>query len=103
MYVHVCVCMFLYVCIDMALANPASVALWACSITWVGQNHTYTVYVRRVGQNRINTPCMTVYLVVSLPNLTVYALCIYGSGQPYIYGVYYIRCKLIRYFAEKSP
>jgi len=37
----------------------------------------------RVGQNRIYTPYMTVYLVVSLPNFTVYTPYIYGSGQPY--------------------
>jgi len=35
----------------------------------------------RVGQNRIYTPYMTVYLMISLPKIP-YTPYIYGSGQP---------------------
>jgi len=45
----------------------------------------------RVGQNRIYTPYMTVYLVISLPKIPyihriyIYIyIYIYGSGQPYV-------------------
>jgi hypothetical protein len=45
--------------------------------------------IPRVGQNRIYTPCMTVYSIKSLPKITytytvlyIY-VCMYGSGQPY--------------------
>ena len=41
----------------------------------------------RVGQNRISAPCMTVYMVISLPKLPyvhrIY-LYMYGSGQFYL-------------------
>ena len=37
----------------------------------------------RVGQNRIYTLYITIYLVIS--KCTLYAPYIYGSGQPYIY------------------
>ena len=37
----------------------------------------------RVGQNRIYTPCMAVYLVISLAKNAVYTPYIYGSGKPY--------------------
>ena len=40
---------------------------------WVGQNHIY-----RVGQKRIYTPYMTVYLVISLPKL------------PYMHRIYMV-------------
>ena len=39
----------------------------------------------RVGQNRVHTPYMTVYLVILLPKkkyICIYAPCISGSGQP---------------------
>jgi len=42
----------------------------------------YGLQIIRVGQNRIHTPYMTVYLVIPLPQIP----CIYtvhGSGQPY--------------------
>jgi len=39
--------------------------------------------VCRVGQNRIYTPCMAVYLVISLAKNAVYTPYIYGSGKPY--------------------
>jgi hypothetical protein len=42
------------------------------------------MYTCRVGQNRIYTPYITVYLMISCQN-TVYTPYIYGSGQPYIY------------------
>jgi len=42
--------------------------------------------IRRDGQNRINTPYMTVFLVISLPKVPyihrIYIRYIYGSGQP---------------------
>ena len=42
--------------------------------------------ISRVGQNRIYTPYMTVYLVISLPKLPyMHGICMYGSGQPYKY------------------
>ena len=44
----------------------------------------YGVHICRVGQNRIYTPYMTVYLVISLPKIP-YVPYIYGSGQPYVY------------------
>ena len=41
--------------------------------------------VIRVGQNRIYTPYMTVYLVISLPKIPyIHRIYIYGSGQPYL-------------------
>jgi hypothetical protein len=40
----------------------------------------------RVGQNRIHTPYITVYLVVFLPKIPyIHHIYIYGSGQPYSY------------------
>ena len=42
---------------------------------------TSHTHIYRVGQNRIYTPYMTVYLVLSLPKIPY----IYGSSQPYIY------------------
>ena len=42
----------------------------------------------RVNQNRIYTPYMTVYLVISLPKIpyihriSIYGVYFYGSGQP---------------------
>jgi hypothetical protein len=39
----------------------------------------------RVGQNRIHTPYMTVYLMISLPKYRRYTVYIYGSGQPYVF------------------
>ena len=43
--------------------------------------------MRRVGQNRIYAPYMTVYLVISLPKLpNIHSM--YGSGQ--IYTVYMV-------------
>jgi len=44
---------------------------------WTDASHI----IPRVGQNRIHTLYMTVYLAISLPK-TVYAPYIYGSGQP---------------------
>jgi hypothetical protein len=40
--------------------------------------------MRKVGQNRIYAPYLTVYLVTFLPKNTVYTpyIYIYGSGQP---------------------
>ena len=39
----------------------------------------------RVGQDRIFTPYMTVYLLCNFPaKNTIYTPCIYGSGQPYL-------------------
>ena len=48
--------------------------------------NTYTharTHMYRVGQNRIYTPYMTVYLMKSLQKITLYTPYIYGSGQPY--------------------
>ena len=42
------------------------------------------INICRVGQNRIYTPYMTVYLVISLKKYPY----IYGSGQPYTYSVH---------------
>ena len=39
-------------------------------------------YTGRVGQDRMYTPYMTVYLMISLPKIP-YTSYIYGSGQPY--------------------
>jgi len=59
------------------------------------KNTVCTPYMPRVGQNRIYTPYMTVYLVISLPKIPyihriymvlanpIYA---YGSGQPQVFG-----------------
>ena len=50
--------------------------------------HVYTrnimlLNIGRVGQNRIHTPYMTVYLVISLPKIPyIHRIYIYGSGQP---------------------
>ena len=44
----------------------------------VGQHHIYTVCIRRVGQNRIYTPYMTVYLAIFLPKF------------PYIHRIYMV-------------
>jgi hypothetical protein len=49
-----------------------------------------SVLMCRVGQNRIYTPYMTVYLVISLPNIPY----IYGSGQPYLCGSSPVLCWL---------
>ena len=53
--------------------------------------HVCTEHVCRVGQNRIYTPYMTVYLVISLPKipciLIIYYIC--GSGQPYMCVIIY--------------
>ena len=38
----------------------------------------------RVGQNRIYTPYMTVYLVIPCQKDRMCTVYIYGSGQPYI-------------------
>jgi hypothetical protein len=49
----------------------------------------YTVYVFMVGQNRICTLYMTVYLMISLPKLPyVHRICIYGWPESYIYTAY---------------
>jgi hypothetical protein len=38
-----------------------------------------------VGKDRIYTPYMTVYLVISLPKIPyIHRIYIYGSGQPYV-------------------
>jgi hypothetical protein len=50
----------------------ASVAFFESEL----QNLSITSAVLRVGQNRINTPYMTVYLVISLPK-NLYIHCIY--------------------------
>ena len=41
----------------------------------------------RVGQNRIYTPYITVYFGDFPTKNTVFAPYIYGSGQPYVYGL----------------
>jgi hypothetical protein len=38
--------------------------------------------ISRVGQNLMNTPYMTVFVVISLPVIT-YVIYIYSYGQPY--------------------
>jgi hypothetical protein len=59
-------------------------------------------YIRRVGPNRVYTPYMTVYLVISLPKISyiyrihtvlanlIYTVCIqyFWQGNHHIYGVY---------------
>jgi len=40
--------------------------------------HTHSRHIHRVGQNHIYTPYMTVYLMISLPNI------------PYIHGIYMV-------------
>jgi len=67
--------------------------LWERNVTRVGQSRTCThrvwLYICKVGQNRINTPYMVVYLVISLPKIPyIHRIYIHicGSGQPYIYG-----------------
>ena len=48
--------------------------------------------ISRVGQDRIYTPYMTVYLVISLPKLLyIHHIYIYDSGQPYSF---WLRCRL---------
>ena len=41
-------------------------------------------FVSRVGQNLMNTPYLTVNLVISLPKSNVNTTYICGSGQPYL-------------------
>jgi hypothetical protein len=65
----------------------------------------HTPCIRRVGQNRIYTPCMTVCLMKPLQN-TLYThhiyVCIHGSGQPcnwcaaYVYAGGCIFCHFLR-------
>jgi hypothetical protein len=47
-----------------------------------------TPHIHRVGQNRMYTPYMTVYLAIFLPIIpyTVYTPYIYGSDQPYTFS-----------------
>ena len=59
-----------------------------------------TLHIRRVGQNRIYTPYMTVCMVIPLlkiPYVHRIYVQIYGSGPPYIYGVHTVL------FWGKSP
>ena len=49
--------------------------LWVCLAV-------HNKRISRVGQNRIYTPYMTVYLVISLPSMRILTVYIYGSGQP---------------------
>ena len=51
---------------------------------YIGWPAVFIHHICRVGQNRIYTPYMTVYLVISLPKIP-YVPYIYGSGQPYVY------------------
>ena len=73
--------------------DPPAIAMHTHTHTHTG-NHRLTQrtwHIHRVGQNRVYTPHMTVYLVISLPELPyinriyIRFLCIYGSGQPYKY------------------
>jgi len=45
---------------------------------------SFILMLSRVGQNRIYTPYMTVYLVISLQKMRVYTVYMYGSDQPYV-------------------
>jgi len=42
---------------------------WALFVGAVPKKHGHTYNIDRVGQNRIYTPYMTVYLVISLPKI----------------------------------
>jgi hypothetical protein len=83
-------------CINTVLANlinPRGLSGWRSLVTdhrfrgsqerrvWCSRKHTYTCMVsqnsiHRVGQNRLYTPYMTVYLMISLPKI------------PYIHRIY---------------
>jgi hypothetical protein len=72
--------------IYIILANPAHAVCF--SLHSISQNHppcqSYPILLlHRVGQNRINTPYMTIFLVISLPKIPYIHRIVYGSGQPY--------------------
>jgi hypothetical protein len=57
----------------------------SCSTLSVSCVTPYRTYCMcRVGQSRMYTPYMTVYLVISLPEIPYIAPNKYGSGQPYV-------------------
>jgi len=74
-------CVVCCVCMHTRYACACCVVCVACT---PGTLPSYSL-LSRVGQNRIYTPYMTVYLVISLPKIP-YINCIYGSGQPNSYG-----------------
>jgi len=67
--VHGCVCVCMYVCIRACVCM--GVCVHACACVYVRVWH-----MRRVGQNHIDTPFMTVYTVISLPKM------------PYVHRIY---------------
>ena len=77
-FVCVCVCVCVVVCVFVYVCVRACVCVCVCACVCVRSiNAQYvctglarTVYVHgicRAGQNRTYAPCMTVYLVISLP------------------------------------
>ena len=103
--VFVCMCVCVCVCVHHIVRWPQSTHLWLnsfptpkhtsvvqfisntqahiCGSIYCQQQGTprglaRTVHIQRVGQNRIYTPYMTVYLVISLPKI------------PYIHRIYMV-------------
>jgi len=73
-----------------SLVHSAMHCTWS---EWHLQHNTLSnaLLMSRVGQNRIYTPYMAVYLVISVPKIPY----IYGPGQPYLWGMSGI-CSTIR-------
>ena len=68
----VCVCVCVYVCVCMC------VCVCVCHPQHTGVGLARIINIRRVGQNRIYVPYMTVYMVISLPKI------------PYMHRIYMV-------------
>jgi hypothetical protein len=87
---------FVLVCLSVHQIKPGhSISISPCALPILQQTYIYTCVSllshltfcskyaclnTRVGQNRVYTPYMTVYLVISLLNYCMYT--VYGSGSP---------------------
>ena len=70
-----------------ALRGGCGMAAACCSICRVGQNHRH---IRRVDQNRICAPYMTVYLVIPCPKYLYYTVYMWFWPTLYMYTVFII-------------